>query len=104
MFEVEYAKSYDGQTLTATPVVGEGLPTLTLEVSEADLDNVVFEHRVRTLDINKPGITAFLFGFPGSITVVEHDGVVATFATREEALTSEREGELNTLLRALATQ
>lgn len=101
---LEYSKSYADGVVTATPILGDNLPTLTHALPEDQLGSLTFEHRVRTMDITKPGLTALIFGVPGNYRVVEHDGIIREFTTYEEALSFEREGELHLLLDALANQ
>lgn len=95
-YELEYEKSYNPTLLelVATPVKGHpSLPTLRLFVREEDLPSVIAEHRTRTLDPARPGITAYLFGKPGSIQIVHHDCEVLTVDSREAAWGHARPGE-----------
>lgn len=93
-YEVEYEKEYDGKVLTARPVKGHhSLPVLTLEVTPEELATVSAHHRVRTLDMTHPGVTAYLFGKPGEVKIVHHDGEIVTVESHEEALDHTRPGE-----------
>jgi hypothetical protein len=97
-YEVEYEKEYDGKVLTVRPVKGHRtLPVLTLEVTPEELHTVSAHHRVRTLDMSHPGVTAYLFGKPGEVKIVHHDGEIVTVDSHEAALTHERPGEYEIL-------
>ena len=104
-YELEYEKSYDGHTVTAKPIAGHpNLPTLRVEATPDQVDSVVFFHRTRTLDPQKPGITALVFGLPGKVQIVHHDCEVVQIGSAEAALAHERAGEQNMLISAYTRQ
>jgi hypothetical protein len=106
-YELEYEKSYDpvSQVLTARPIAGHpSLPTLFLDVAADQLSSVIAQHRTRTMDPAKPGITAYLFGVPGNMRIVHHDGEVVAVDSHEAALTHERKGEQDVLRSAFDRQ
>jgi hypothetical protein len=106
-YEMEYEKSYDpvSRVLTARPITGHRhLPTLYLNVAPDEVGSVVAQHRTRTMDPAKPGITAYLFGVPGNMRIVHHDGEVLTVDSHGEALTHERQGEQDILRSAFDRQ
>jgi hypothetical protein len=104
-YQVEYIKTIEGNTVTATPVLGRpDLPTLSVEVAPEDVDKVMLIHNVRTLDITKPGVTRVFFGVPGNVKVIHHDGEVITVDSHEAAEAHSRDGEIYILRSAYEHQ
>lgn len=106
-YGLEYEKNYDpvSQTYTVRPVKGHrSLPTLYLNVAPSDVGSVVAQHRTRTMDPAKPGIVAYLFGVPGNMRIVHHDGEVICVDSHEAALAHERPAEQDILRSAFDRQ